>query len=222
MKTVLTLFSAFALLLASEVSAGDCPGNVVFYGSEGVSEYSNLSAYGYFEGPAWSEGQPCAGACYDLRQGYLYGAGWRGPWNSPETSMLRVSDIFQVEGLPLGTVVSFQAELHIVTTSPHPARIMASIRETEGGGQQSIDELTSESTETRILSIPIQTSVGDPFTLECEMIIGPPAAEGESKAIGRIRFRDLRPGGFIASCQSYDVPVPSNGVTWGAIKVRYR
>ena len=219
--TVMTIATLFAFL-SPDVSAADCPENSIFSGPEGVILFSTSAGYGYHEGPEWSYGQPCAGACYDLRQGYLFGSSDRGPWISPQISQLRVADVFHVEGLPLGTAVSFHAELQIEVLSKHPARLIASIRATEAGTEQSIDTTTSEATETQVLSIPIRTFVGDPFALECSMFVGPPVVDGYSVATGRIRFRDLPPGGFIASCQSYDVPVPSRGVTWGEVKVLYR
>jgi hypothetical protein len=183
-----------------------------------------MASAGMIEGTNWSYGEPCTIACYDLRVGDLvvFGSGGGGVYY-PSSSSLQLTDIYTLGGLPAGGRYTFTVELRVAITTPNSVSMDAGISEPATAATQSFQGVIREPSATRTVSIPLDEAVGTPFTLQYDLGLGGTReSSGPDRAEGHVYFGGLPRGAFITSCQSYDIPVPTRGVSWGTIKAHYR
>jgi hypothetical protein len=207
--------------LASPLSAQECPDNTLWYGcSSLVGSTTNAVSFKYEGGP-WVLGQPCPTGCYNLVDGTFSATGYGDQLYGPScTSEMLVTDIYQIDGLPPGAPVSFIARLDVEGTLSGPASYFGRLL-SEGGTEAQHTAETGDPTSF-VVELPLSHAPGVPFQLAVHFSATGQDPDGYARAIGRLTFAGLPSGATISSCQSYNVPVPAQAKSWGALKSIYR
>src|SRR5262245_12102805 len=215
-----------SLLFIPVIATADCPTNQVSQGCgfEGWSGYS-AGPSAMFEFTlvpgvaAWTAGTACPTACYDLTQGLLVSNGHYGPYDDC-SAVAETHDVYQIAGLPPGGPYSFTAELWVTGSIYGNGKVSARFGLE---GQLPSENSSTVASMSYKLIVPLSRSVGEPFGLTAWLLsqgFSPLISTAHGEAV--IHFSGLPQGGFVVSCQSYDLPVPAERLTWGGLKATYR
>jgi hypothetical protein len=145
------------------------------------------------------------------------------------------TDRFEVVGPPAGTPLSFLARLSVngvaFTLTHGFDSACLSIFVSDGVHQGSASACGTYGNSllwTTSIAIPLQHNAHEQFAITYALganatLDAEAWARGES-AGAFLSFEDLPQGARVMSCQGYvrDTPVAARGLTWGALKTRYR
>jgi hypothetical protein len=218
--TFLGLTLALAVLASEAHGQTDCPQSYLQV-YRGTKHYSNaaqrsISASDY----VYSD----AGAQYDLIAGTL-GAEASATIEHGATAEVGVMARCTVNGIAIGTPLSFTASLHVTGDAgngPYGSGWgTVLIREDGTSNEQSAG--TYVGVLSTDIGIGLQKNAGDAFVLYLQAHA---EALGDGSGIinGSLSFSGLPPGASVAICLGSDPggPVPAKRHTWGALKTMYR
>jgi len=171
-----------------------------------------------------------AGTNYDLLNGHFRanaGAHGSGTQNCAQ-AILVASDTYVVQGLPIGSPLTFEAVLHIGGSADPccgSASCSALITDKDSGANSGAGTSSGSPAIDTTVELPLAYAVGDPFTLSFKGLALAQASNGNIAASVsfELSFLDLPAEATVVSCQGFHQgPTSSRGGTWGAVKVRYR
>jgi len=167
----------------------------------------------------WDVSQPCQGDCYDLKAGVLIARGSGSPWGDCNSNVL-VHDEYQIVG-PAGPPMTFNAVMQAYTTISGTAGV--------GGGlaqswiNPGSEQFTRSTSGNDVTSLSLTYAPGQTFPVWATLRAGGTApVVGDAYVFAFLRFSGLPEGYSVISCQSYDVPVAAQKLSWGGVKALYR
>lgn len=180
----------------------------------------------------------CARARYDLPHG-TFGLEIYYAFDGAVAGVTAV-DEYRVGGIPVGTPVSFTAEMDVSAhlggycygTHGTGSSASASLREGESNGsyvsistpmyEVGFNSCARDTSLAQTLRVSIVRFPGEVFTLHFSLSSF--QLKNQATLSGRLRFSGLPPGASVVSCQGYrqDFATASLPVTWGQLKARYR
>jgi hypothetical protein len=207
------------LSLPSPSAHGDCPVNYLSGGSAGHGlQISVTSAEGSVDGGPVLLGTPCA-ACYSWPLGYFRVSG-----SAPTDwfTAVEAHDQFQIVGPASATPLSFLARLRVSGTVGANAEGRAGLGKGDfatnvifvPGGPGSI------SNQPVVIELSLLPNV--PFNVTAELSVGSLFAYRSADLYAFLEFLDVPAGWNVVSCHGFDVPVPTERVTWSRVRAFYR
>jgi hypothetical protein len=169
-------------------------------------------------GGAWRAGDPCDGACYDLRVGLLQAVAYR---NLSCANAADAYDDYVLADVPAGSPILFVAQLRVAGTLSGSATGSVVMAEGPSNGVTA-GYSSADSPLDRALAIPLLYAVGEPFRLHLRLRAQLGATPGMADLTATLEFTDLPEGAAVRSCQGYTMPVPAVPSTWARVKAIYR
>lgn len=168
----------------------------------------------------WKAGDPCDGACYDLRLGLLQVVANR---SLSCTDQVETVDAYALVDAPLESVSCF-AELHVTGTLSGSATALAFVG-TDPMNYAVGEYDGADSPVDERLVIPVHYGPYDPypnFLLGMTLGAALGATPGMADLTATLEFAGLPEGVTVTSCQGYTMPVPTVPSTWARVKATYR
>jgi hypothetical protein len=167
----------------------------------------------------WKAGDPCDGACYDLRLGLLQVVANRSLSCTDEAS---TADSYTVVNPPPGPPLAFYAELHVTGTLSGSATAFAVVSH-DPLDYAAQEYSSSGSPVDDRLVIPVQYDGPGPiFFLGLTLRAALGATPGMADLTATLEFTGLPEGVVVVSCQGYTMPVPTLPSSWARVKATYR
>jgi hypothetical protein len=216
-------FGILALFAASRASAV-CPENIIFNGcgNDAVGITSTTPTFSFEEAP-WQAGDPCLLGCYDLPHGTIHARAQGNTASANCNSGVITQDLYEIVGLAPGPAVNFFAELEVTGSLTGPCSIDAELEEILPPGAAAAHSVGTPTPALHfVLHIPLVHAAGDQFKIQMSFSALGEFPDGLADANGVLRFGGLPAGASVQSCQTYELPVPTQPATWGALKSAYR
>jgi hypothetical protein len=223
-RAVLLAASAVALAAlvlgsgAATRAAESCHENTLTCECLGGSSPVASTAPGQSCSGTWRAGDPCDGACYDLRVGLLQAVANRSLSCHNEVT---TADDYALVNVLDEPAIFFHAELHVTGTLSGSATALAGLA--QDPMNYAVGQYTSsDSPVDERLAIPVFHASGASFLLAMDLHAALGATPGMADLTATLEFTGLPEGAGVASCQGYTMPVPVVAGTWARVKATYR